>query len=286
MTIKITPAVTMALTIIAIAPSARAEIASRAYVDQGLSGKMNTMTVDSTPTSESANLVSSGGVAAAIASAVSNVDLSSKQDKLGGGNDAGKVVVAGSTAGTVSYTGIDTTPTESSTNLITSGALYNLGQMIATGATDVETGDTYSIGVENEKSLMINTVANKLQTANGALLTDASGNVVVQTGAYLDNSKIKSDAAIEMGKIALPTPPSACEDAGCMLMYAKGKYTWEVITRDTNETVTIVAANAVNATTTTTSTASYPARGIDIDCAPGQEKQIDGDGVAYCIHVY
>ncbi|MBP5707898.1 MAG: hypothetical protein J6W79_02795 [Alphaproteobacteria bacterium] len=50
------------LTLLAFMPNARAEIASKAYVDAELEGKMDTMTVDSTPTYNSSNLVSSGGV--------------------------------------------------------------------------------------------------------------------------------------------------------------------------------------------------------------------------------
>ena len=57
------------LALIAIAPSANAQIASKEYVDDELAGKMNTMTVDATPTDDSTNLVTSGGVYDAIAAA-------------------------------------------------------------------------------------------------------------------------------------------------------------------------------------------------------------------------
>lgn len=56
--------------------------------------------------------------------------LSGKQDNLGGGANADKVVTATSTAGTVTYTAIDTTPTQNSSNLITSGAVYSVKSQV------------------------------------------------------------------------------------------------------------------------------------------------------------
>lgn len=56
--------------------------------------------------------------------------VSGKQDNLGGGANADKVVTATSTAGTVTYTAIDTTPTQNSTNLITSGAVYSVKSQV------------------------------------------------------------------------------------------------------------------------------------------------------------
>ncbi len=89
MTRNIAASVMIGLVLVVVAPNARAEIASRAYVDEGLSGKMNTMTIDSEPTVESANLVSSGGVAAAIAAAVTSAtyddtELKNRLDDVGG----------------------------------------------------------------------------------------------------------------------------------------------------------------------------------------------------------
>lgn len=82
----------MALTIIMFV--ARAEIASKAYVDYELSGKMDTVAVDSTPISDSANLVYSGGVAAAIAAAIyDDTKLINRLNKVGA--DVGKDVSSG-----------------------------------------------------------------------------------------------------------------------------------------------------------------------------------------------
>ena len=58
------------------------------------------------------------------AAAVST-ELKRKQNKLGGGSSkAGKVVTATATAGNVTYTAIDGTVTNASSNLVTSGAVY------------------------------------------------------------------------------------------------------------------------------------------------------------------
>ena len=52
-------------------------------------------------------------------------ELEYKQNSLGGTPEyAGKVVTATGTAGTVTYTAIDSTPTSASTNLVTSGGVY------------------------------------------------------------------------------------------------------------------------------------------------------------------
>ena len=52
-------------------------------------------------------------------------DLSGKQDNLGGTGMGGKVVTASETAGTVTYTSIDTAVTSGSNNLVTSDAVYD-----------------------------------------------------------------------------------------------------------------------------------------------------------------
>ena len=62
--------------------------------------------------------------AGTVGSAIGEID-DTKQNKLGGSaSTAGKVVTATATAGNVTYTGIDTTVTNASSNLVTSGAVY------------------------------------------------------------------------------------------------------------------------------------------------------------------
>lgn len=77
------------------------------------------------------NLTTAWAVNQAISEAITDADLSGKQDNLGGTitvggesvSTAGKVVVATATAGTVDYKGIDTQVTANSNNLITSDAV-------------------------------------------------------------------------------------------------------------------------------------------------------------------
>jgi len=73
--------------------------------------------IDTTPTAGHTVPVTSGGIATALAG---------KQDNLGGSGTGGKVVTATDTAGTVTYTTVDTTPTSSSNNLVTSGGVYDV----------------------------------------------------------------------------------------------------------------------------------------------------------------
>ena len=292
MTRKITSAIITALALIAVAPNARAEIASKDYVDeqksalitgdtsawdvpdgvteaeviqtaeeQGLAGilvfadsqlqdhgehiedleteiegKMDTMTVDSTPTANSTNLVTSGGVAAAIASAVSNVDLSTKQDKLGGGNDAGKVVTATGTAGTVSYTGIDTTPTANSTNLVSSGG-------VATALSDkapVSRMDNF-VGQNRTMEEAVYNVAN-----NAVRKTGQMSNRILVTG---NNGSVATAEKLQLAALNFPTPPADCTTKGCMLMFYNGQYVWEPVTRDSGETIS--TTGSISATQTT-----------------------------------
>ena len=83
-------------------------------VGKAIQGKQDTLTFDTTPTASSTNPVTSGGLKTA---------LDDKQDNLGGSGHNGKVVTATGTAGTVTYTAIDSTPTANSTNLVTSGGV-------------------------------------------------------------------------------------------------------------------------------------------------------------------
>ena len=82
------------------------------------------------------------------------------------------------------------------------------------------------------------------QSTDGIMMS-SNGDVKIASGPVVDDSLIA--AGITMAKIELPTPPSACETAGCMLMYLNGNYTWEVVTRNTGETPTVNSNYAVSA---------------------------------------
>ena len=101
--------------------------------------------------------------------------------------------------------------------------------------------------------------------ANGALLTNSNGSVVVENGAYVTNAKITSDANIELGKLHFPTPPATCSTRGCMLMFYNGQYIWEPVTRDTQETVATTGAVTATAVATSSNTDSA----VGALCPPG-----------------
>ena len=116
-------------------------------INTTLQGKQDTLTFDSTPTADSTNPVTSGGVKTAldakqdtltfdnVPTANSNnpvksggvkTELDAKQGNLGGGDNAGKAVIATDTAGTVQYRTIATNAsTAGSTDLLTAGAINN-----------------------------------------------------------------------------------------------------------------------------------------------------------------
>jgi hypothetical protein len=179
MTIKITPAIMMAMALITIAPNARAEIASKAYVDeQGgllLHGQPGQLTAN-----DLRDLSENGGISGMLDN-------------------------------------------------------YVLSEQL----------DHYPLREE--------TMALSDQSADAIVVTDSEGQVKLATGAPINNAKISSDAGIELGKLAFPTPPTICETKGCMLMYYDGKYVWETVTRDTGETIATtgyVSATPVATTTT------------------------------------
>ncbi len=181
MTIKITPAIMIGLALIAIAPNARAEIASKAYVDDRdkilLFGTTDPQILDEEGYS---SMAENGDVVGAIQSWV-----------------------------------------------------YDQGYY---------DGDSLSWELDD--------AINKNQGVNDAILvTDNTGNVKLATGGYINNAKVASNAAIEMGKIAFPTPPAICETSGCMLMYYGGRYVWETVTRDNNETISTTGSVSATATT-------------------------------------
>ena len=195
---------------------ANAQIASKQYVDERdniiMVGSAN---ADAETIAAAVTTLENGGGIIGLAEFVNDVDsdITDILDHLDGKMDAMTV---------------DATPTENSTNLVTSGGVYD--------------------AVESAK----NTAVGMKQTSNSFLVTDSNGNVSTANGGFITNDKISSSAAIEMGKIALPTPPQNCDTYGCILMRYNGKYVWELVSRDTNETIS--DAGGVNASPTSTTT--------------------------------
>ncbi len=115
-----------------------------------------------------------------------------KQDNLGGGATAGKVVTATSTAGTVDYTGIDSTVTANSTNLVTSGAVASA---ITSGATDAI--NALDLTAE-EQTGVIKTVT---QTDGQVAVTSGTVNTNDITNGAVAEGKI-ADSAVTAAKLA------------------------------------------------------------------------------------
>ena len=237
---KITVALLSIMTLVAFVPNVHAQIASKAYVDQ-------------------------------------QDEL--KQDILGDGQDETGVVFATGTAGEVEYIGIDDEPEEDSENLISSGGVYtainDLGSALEEALdekdefpTQNSTNLVESGGVFNAVVINAGDIANvasasvaKEQYVNDAFVkTDGSGNVTLVTGGVVSDADVNSAAAIQLGKLAFPTPSSECNTRGCMLMFYDGKYVWEVVARNTNETPS-TAAGYVTATATTNTSSESSAFG-------------------------
>ncbi|MCL1892509.1 MAG: hypothetical protein FWF97_04475 [Alphaproteobacteria bacterium] len=144
----------------AVAP----QVTSKEYVDSGLVTKANKSDVATS--------------------------LLAKQNNLGNGT-ANQVVVAGTTAGTVSYRGIDTVVTASSDNLITSGAVKTAiaevvsGEMGGLGALAYE--DIVSSSLLGSNAVATGKIADEAVTAakiaNGTITTtQLTGSIVTSLG--------------------------------------------------------------------------------------------------------
>ena len=181
MTIKITPVIMMALVLIAIAPNARAEIASKAYVDD----QNNTIIFGTTEPDEAdvERLADHGGVFEYIRSTAETA--------------------------TEAYEKADSVPNR-------------------------------AVGLN--------------QTGKSGLFIAKNAGVRGASGGVIDDSLVSSSAAIQLGKLGFPTPGAECATRGCMLMFYNGQYVWEVVTRDTNETIATTGAVSATPTTGTTVT--------------------------------
>ena len=85
--------------------------------------------------------------------------------------------------------------------------------------------------------ILTNTVAMTQSEANAFLMTGREANVVTGTGGVIKNEHINRYANIQLGKLEMPTPGNDCTTKGCVLMFYNNKYVWEVIGRDTNESI-------------------------------------------------
>lgn len=95
---------------------------------------------------------------------------------------------------------------------------------------------------------------------NAIVVTDGDGYVTMATGGVLTDTNINHNANIQLGKLAFPTPGPECSNNGCMLMFYNGKYVWELVARDSGETVS--ETGAVNATATTNAPVFTDADGL------------------------
>jgi len=127
-----------------------------------------------------------------------------KQNKLGGSGTNGKLVTATDTAGTVTYTDIDSSVTANSDNLITSGAVATA---ISNGATTVINGLDYA-DTDATGTGVVKTVTQdngQIAVTKGAVTSDD-----IAAGA-VTNAKLATDA-VKTGNIENGTIKS--EDVG------------------------------------------------------------------------
>lgn len=107
-----------------------------------------------------------------------DTELAKKQNNLGGASDAGKVVTATATAGTVAYTAIDSAPTANSTNLITSGGVKSA---LDTAASNVTALTTRMDTAESDIDTLESGKQDKLTATN--VTTSGTGNAVTAVTA-------------------------------------------------------------------------------------------------------
>ena len=223
-----------ALVLIGAMPAARAEIASKEYVDE-----MDTKTLyGDNPEETKAGMVrmlidavreqgsemSEAEARQAIetyyegqmgamgmgfmAMVMGQETMNNMQQKLGGTNDAGKVVTATGTPGRVTYTAIDSAPTANSTNLVTSDGVATA---IANAAGNIDEYESKALRFDNQATYSI-------------AVTDAYGNIGFAK-------------KLPLVQLVLPTQPSECQQQGCILMAFGNRYVWEPVGRDADETI-------------------------------------------------
>ena len=117
-------------------------------------------------------------------------DVSGKQDKLGGSGDDGKAIIAGGTAGNVTYRAIDTTNggTASSTDLITSGAV-NAGLAGKVSTSTTVNGNALSSNVTLDGADIAVTGYTKPATTSAIAATDTVNAAIGKLETALDGKQ-------------------------------------------------------------------------------------------------
>jgi len=175
-----------------------------------------------------------------------NTDISLKQNQIAGGEGyTGKVVTASATAGAPTYTAIDTTVTNNSSNLVTSGAVYNA---IPTASDFVS--QTITDGVENKapsEDAVHDALADKQDNIAGGegytgKVVTASATAGAPTYTAIDttvtnnSSNLVTSGAVynATGGNNIPAQPSACSQEGntCALVSDEGTLKWVVMADD------------------------------------------------------
>ena len=117
-------------------------------------------------------------------------DVSGKQDKLGGSGDDGKAIIAGGTAGNVTYRAIDTTNggTSASTDLITSGAV-NAGLAGKVSTSTTVNGNALSSNVTLDGADIAVTGYTKPATTSAIAATDTVNAAIGKLETALDGKQ-------------------------------------------------------------------------------------------------
>ena len=190
------------LALIAIAPNARAEIASKAYVDEQdnniIFGREDIVGFGYENMDE---LVESGGVMGRVQSTEQSVEeLNSSVEELNSSVEE--------------------------LNSSISSRVEDISSEIESvrSSTDSFVGD-----IENINSDLEQRVKTKQNLNNAFLVTTGNGDV-------------KLTQKVNLSHLAFPTPPASCSTKGCMLMFYNNNYVWEPVTRDTNETIATTGA--------------------------------------------
>jgi len=285
MTIKLTHALLVGLSLIAIMP-ARAEIASKEYVDAAIGTVPDQVQADwNQSNSESTDYIKNkptlGTAAAAtvettgVSSNTTTLPTTAQVKTYAEGNfvPQTRTVNGEALSSNVTLDGADIAVTGYSTSGLSGNvaATDTINQAIGKleNKVDGKAASSDVTAITNRlNDVMDNTMEDVIQyvgtkalrfdqgsaAANAIAVTDNNGDVRFATGGVITDDKISSSANIELGKLHFPTPGSDCETKGCTLMYYDGKYVWEVIRRGTNESVS--TTGYVSATPTATSSTS------------------------------
>lgn len=145
-----------------------------------------------------------------------DTELAKKQNNLGGASDAGKVVTATATAGTVAYTAIDSAPTANSTNLITSGGVKSaldtaagnvtaLTTRMDTAESDIDTlesGKQDKLTATNVTTSGTGNAVTAVTAADGSVSVTLGSKFIEETASITTNGKYALTANITDGAVS------------------------------------------------------------------------------------